>query len=313
MLLVRFTDVRRSAGLAVVAACALAAVQAGTALAAINNSSVVTRTVTTTVATGASAGATAHCPTNDLVETGGAYWHPTTTTVSDPTLNAYLRSSAPLANLTGWHATGMNASGQTMNLTTIVRCVPQAQLGSHTLKTREVTVDPNRPGNADLHCGTGQTAIAGGGMWHKPGASPKAGLAAYLTSDIFDPSFHGVAPGWTVAGWNANSTILDLRVSVLCVSTSVLSTGFGGGGGGGSQSYGATAQDYDSCAGASKILSGGVSWGYPGGEVDTDTQNEIESSSPTADGSAWYSAVRFTDARRQGTYEYVDTQNLCID
>jgi len=198
-----------------------------------------------------------------------------------------------------------------MSLTTIVRCVPQAQLAGHTVKTREVTVDPGRPGNADLHCGSGQTAIAGGGAWHKPGAAPKAGLAAYLTSDIFDSAFHGVSPGWTVAGWNGSTTILDLRVSVLCASTSVLPPSFGGGGGGGAESYGQTAEDYDSC-GTLKILSGGVSWGYPGGQVDTDTQNEIESSAPTADGSAWYSAVRFTDIRRQGSPEYVDTQNLCI-
>jgi hypothetical protein len=301
-----------SGGLAFIAACALAAVQAGTALAAINTSSIVTRKATATVAAGASAAATAHCPTNYLVETGGAYWHPTTTDISDPALNAYLRSSAPLANLTGWYATGANATGQTMNLTTIVRCVPQAQLGSHTLKTREVTVDPGRPGNADLHCGSGQTAIAGGGVWHKPGATPKPGLAAYLTSNILDQGFHGVVPGWTVAGWNASTTILDLRVSVLCVGTGVLATGFGGGGSGSSQSYGATAEEYHSCGGSLKILSGGVSWGYSDGTVDTDTRNEIESSSPTADGSAWYDAVRFTDARRQGTYEFLNSQFLCI-
>lgn len=312
MLLTRAGSVSVSAGLALVAACVLMTSQVATATAAINNSSVVTHKATTMVADGASGAATAHCPSGDLVETGGAYWHPTTTDVSDPTLNAYLRSSAPLTNLAGWYASGINESGQDMNLTTVVRCVPQAQLGTHTLKTREVTVDPNRPGNADLHCPSGETAIAGGGVWHKPGGSAKPGLAAYLTTDIADDAFHGVAPGWTVAGWNASTLVIDLRVIVLCVSTGVLTTGFGGGGGGGSETYGQTEQRYDQCGGSSKILSGGVLWGYPGDIPDTDTQNVIESSVPEANGSGWYSAVRFTDGRRQGTAEFVDSQYLCI-
>ena len=288
-------------GFATLAAGLLFASQVGSAAADIHPSSYVTKTVTVTVASAGTGAATATCPSGDLVITGGAYWHPTNSTTSDPSLYTHIDSSSPTTNLSGWYVTGTNSTTQSLQLTAIAQCLPKSALGSYTVLKREVVVDPDRPGNADLKCKSGQLVVAGGGTWHKPGKNPKAGLSAHLSTSSPDSS----ASGWSVAGANLGASILDLRVLALCVPASIVSGSYPGHPVSiTALNYGQFADTYLQCPANELAVAGGVVWSHGDGGPDTDSRNVIESSSVTADGTQWYAAMRFADVRLGGSESY---------
>ena len=253
------------------------------------------REKTVTVAAGAAVAATANCPSGQKMVTGGAYFHPTTSRVSDPTLSTEIRSSAPKLDQTGWYATGKNKAGVTLAFTTSVKCLPKSAIGTYTVRKREVTVDGHRPGNADLKCKTGQIAVAAGGAWHKPGLNPKPGLNARVTFSM--PDFR--AEGWSVGGQNDSSSTLVLRVTVYCVPTSVLGGGYTSSSGAGVPMLPGTALEvYQACGVGTYAIAAGVGWGYDGSSsLGFDIANTIQSSGPTDYGTDWYFSVRSTDSR----------------
>lgn len=295
-------------GLAVLGAGVMFASQVGSVAAVVHPSSYIQKAATVTVASGASGTATATCPSGDLVVTGGAYWHPTNSSTSSPTINTSVSSSSPQTNLSGWYATGVNQSTQSMQMTVTADCLPKSALGKYTVLKREVLVDPNRPGNADLACKSGQLVIAGGGVWHKPGSNPKPGLAAHLTTS--DPDLN--ATGWSVAGTNTGSTVLDLRVVAVCVPSSMLFGAYTGRAVNSAVSYGGVSERYQACPSNTLAVAGGVEWTRGGTTPDTDVQNAIESSSVTGDGAEWYAAVRFSDSRLSGDNEFYEVTVYCL-
>lgn len=280
-------------GLAVMGAGVMFASQVGSVAAVVHPSSYVTKTATAIVASAGTGAATATCPSGDVVVTGGAYWHPTTSDASDPTLATSISSSSPQTNLSGWYANGFNQSNQSMKLTVVAQCLPKSALGSYTILKREVVVDPNRPGNADLTCKSGQAVVEGGGVWHKPGKNPKPGLFGFLSTSMPDAS----TTGWSVAGWSSSASDLDLRVVAVCVPLAIISGGYTGIAVNLAASYGNASERYQACPANKLAVAGGVEWGHGDGTPDTDVRNVIESSSVSADGSEWYAAVRFTDGR----------------
>ena len=283
---------RHAASAAGALAISLLLATATGAAAQIHPGSYVTVFHTTTVAAGHAGAATATCPTGNRAITGGAYWHRSGQN-GDPALLAVLRSSAPTSDMLGWYTAGANDSAETLYLTTTVQCLPKNTVGSFTVKSREVTVDPVRPGNADLRCGAGQKVMSGGGVWHKPGQAPKAGLIGRLTGSIPDTDGNG----WTVIGRNDGTSILNLRVTALCVSSSVIGaatsdTFFVPG------SFNGTPEHYLVCPTGTLAIGGGYYWThqtYAGGLMNFDTRNTIVSSTVTGDGTSWYAGARNTD------------------
>jgi len=299
---------------ALMAASVLAPLHAGTAAAAISHGAYKTKQASIVVAPGASGAVTASCPTGYLVLTGGAYWHPLNTTVSDPSIYTTLRSSSPTSKLTGWYGTGINHHNQSMQLTAVAQCMPKAAFGTYSVLKRDVVVDPSRPGNADLHCKSGQTVIEGGGAWHKPGLAPKAGLNAHLTTSIAD--FATQAHGWSVAGFNESTIVLDLRVIVVCVPSAIVggtATNHYDGGLNSSKSAigGDVRETYANCDAGQRAVAGGVAWGYLS-TPDTDTRNEIEGSTIASQGTFWYGAGRYTDQRAPTNALYFTVLVLCL-
>ena len=240
-----------------------------------------------TVADHQTGAVTAHCPTGQLLVTGGAYWHIANGN-GDISLNAYLESSAPTADATGWFATGRNSSGQSLDLTAVAQCLSKTSVGKYSVKSREVTVDPGRSGNADLRCSAGQSAVIGGVVWHKPGKAPKATLDAAVNTSFPD----GGAAGWSASGFNLSTAPLQLRVILLCLPYANLGA-----------SYTAKAralpngtvavETYLACDGGTLAVGGGVSWAPASNPYDyyMEFRNWILNSTPTGDGTAWYAAT----------------------
>ena len=184
----------------------------------------------------------------------------------------------------------------------------KSALGKYTVVKREIVVDSNRPGNADLKCKSGQKVVAGGGAWHKAGKNPSPSLSANVTSSSPDST----ESSWSVAGFNTSPSVLDLRVVAVCVPASMISGGYAAGGSSFPVQYGHQAEQYIGCRTANELaVAGGVSWGYGLNQPDTDTTNQIESSSITADGTEWYAAVRNSDTRRSES-EQVAWFVLCV-
>lgn len=282
----------RLAAAGVFAAAALAAT-AGPAAAVIHPGSYTTGFKTVTVATGQAGAATASCPSGKLAVTGGAYWHRSGAN-GDSTLKVQLRSSTPTSDGLSWYASGKNNATETLYLTTVVQCLPKTSTGTYTAKVREVVVDPNRPGNADLRCNAGQKVVSGGGLWHVAGQGPKAGLSGRLIGSVPDSDGNG----WTVIGRNDGASILNMRVILICAPSSVFGAGvtsdtyFVPG------SYPGTADHYLACPTGSRVISGGFYWThqtYAAGLMNFDTKNTIVSSTVTGDGTAWYVGAQATD------------------
>jgi len=244
--------------------------------------------------------------------TGGAYWHQTNQN-GDPSLNAWILSSAPTSDSKGWYVTGRNVSGMSLDLTTVVKCLAQNVVGTYSTRAREVTVDAHRSGNADLRCKSGQKVVTGGGVWHKPGAQPKPIAAANLSMSFPDTD----QGGWSAAGHNDGASQLILRVTAFCVPASVLGATyvakhqlvFVN-----SFSYG---QSYVPCDSGDLAASGGLWWGGesvnpgdPDGFANTDTHAVITSSVETGDSTSWYGAGRNADSRWNNAGLVVDV--LCL-
>ncbi len=280
------------------------------AAATIQPGSYVTKTASITVAAGGNGAATAMCPSGDFVVTGGMYWHPTSSDISDPSLYTTLRSSGPKPDLSGWYATGANNTGQGLTMTAVAQCLPKSSLGKYTLLTRDVVVDPGFPGNANLRCKSGQQVLTGGAAWHRPGEKPKPGLAGYITSS----SPFGKT-SWLTVGRNGGSgTSLNMRVTALCVPVAILGSGYGfiNFSSIGVLHTGDTVEHYTPCPAGKHMVAGGANWGYAGGGADSDTGDTIESSSITADGSAWYASGRKSDAREFDRPLYLTVSGYCI-
>ncbi len=230
--------------------------------------------------------------------TGGVSWLPTGLYNEETLylLDAYVRSSTPTADANGWYASGANRSGQTLALVVNVECLPKGAVGSYSLKTRQVTVDPGRSGVAELKCKTGQVPVGGGGAWHKPGQATKAGLNAFLTSSRPD------IPGrsWLVAGHSDATVILILQVRVLCVSKASIP------GCCGSATYISFANFTQQLKATGtciqgRPLTGGYFWNYDSHsgtlprDVNTDSRAHVQSSTLANGGQAWYLAGAMTD------------------
>jgi hypothetical protein len=280
--------------------------------AAINPANYTTRSASVLVADDGNGAATAQCPTGQKAVTGGASWIPDGLYSEDSLylLDAYLRSSVATADGGAWYAAGHNQSGQSLYLSVVVYCLPKSALGTYVTKTREVTVDPGRSGNATLTCKSTQVAINGGAAWHKPGEPPKAGLVGFLSTSR--PESSGRA--WVVAGQNEGASILMLQVRVSCIPrTSV-------GGCCGSSTYLTFANVFDmvkrsgTCQGGF-ALTGGSSWDYDAiggnfqGFINTDSRGHIQSSTLGPAGLSWYTAGAQSDILLQRANH--DTVVIC--
>jgi len=160
----------------------------------LTNNGYVLVTKDVSIANGAGAG-TAVCPTGYVVVTGGAAWHdPGSSTLGGGGL---IESSTPTKSGTGWYAAGRNESGETFVLHVIAQCLSKAAVGPYTVKSRDIVVDPQRPGNATLRCPVGQWVVSGGAAWHLLGKSPSGKPLAYLTA-----TFPETNSSWTVVGRN---------------------------------------------------------------------------------------------------------------
>lgn len=281
-----------------VVAGALLIASAGTAAAVVHPASLVTETHSTTAASMTVVTSTAMCPNGDRMLTGGAYWH--RSGENGAPLYAWILSSAPTADAQGWYVTGRNDQDETLVLTTLVKCLPQSAVGTYTVKTREVTVDPHHAGNADLRCKSGQKVITGGGVWHRPGAKPRPIAMAHLSMSFPDT----LEAGWTAVGRNDGDSPLVLRVTAFCLPTSVLGAEY--------VEKQRTLKVYQSgwdeayvqCDPGALAVSGGTWWGgsdLTAGNPDywsnPDMRALITSSAETGDSTSWYAGSLNVDLR----------------
>jgi hypothetical protein len=272
---------------------------AGGAEARINPGSEATRTRTVTVSAAAIyGGRTVKCPRGDRIVNGGAYWHRHGQN-GEPGLISWIGSSSPTPDGRGWYATGVNKTGlgqspEALDFTVVAHCLPASTLGAYTVRTREVIVDPDRSGNADLKCPSGELAVTGGATWHRPGHAPETKVDGYVTSSVPDVTRHS---GWSVAGWNPGPGVLRLTVMVLCLPVSVLGSGYDVHFSIQPANTSASVEGYLACPLGERVVAGGSYWAYADGDIFTETTAVVISSSATADGTAWYAAGSANDSR----------------
>jgi len=279
------------------------------AAAQVRPSQYLTVTGTTSAANGYSVAAVAKCPTGYRVASGGAFWHAHGASPS-AALRTEIGSSAPQTDATGWYASGHNLSGQALELTSTAQCLPKTALGAYVVHTREITVDPGLVGAAYMKCKTGQFALAGGGVWHKPGSSPKPLISAWLTASVTQ----GSNSLWLVVGMSSYGGVLDLRAVVLCVPGSVVGPGLGGFK---TESafrkiaYGDSAEIWLACPAGSLAVSGGVFWAH-GDRADLGTPNDIRGTAITFDATGWYGAGFNQDYDLRGVTEWLNVWVSCL-
>lgn len=281
-------------GVAAPLGLALILATAGDVAAQIYPGNYVTQVKTTVVGGGLRRAVTVMCPSGHRMVTGGGYWHRSGEN-GNSSLQAFLLSSAPTSNGRGWYVTGWNASSETLELTSVLQCLAETSVGSYSIVSRDVTVDPGRSGNADVKCGSGKVALAGGAVWHKPGAKPKANLDAYLTTSTPD----NLLKGWTAAGRNYSLTSLRLLATAFCIPPSRI-VGYEIASVIGYINRDQTFNVYEQCPAGKYAIGGGVAWGFAE-DPFTDTRNPIVSSSITGDGTSWYAAGQFNDLREHPT------------
>jgi hypothetical protein len=155
-------------------------------------------------------GGSVDCGRGKRVVTGGAFWR-RETGGADPSLNAYLSSSAPKPNARGWFASGINWSSETLILRIVAYCLPAVQVGTYTVRTVDRTVDAKHFRSGTPRCGKGKRVVTGGAFWRASDGSPETAVEGYLRSSTPDPD----GKGWYGVGYSDVAT-MQLRVVALC-------------------------------------------------------------------------------------------------
>ena len=155
-------------------------------------------------------GGSVACGRGKRVVTGGAFWR-RETGGPDPSLNAYLSSSAPKLDKRGWFAAGINWSNETLILRIIAYCLPAVQVGSYTVVTVDRTVEAKHFRSGTPRCGKGLRVVTGGAFWRAADGTPETAVEGYLRSSTPDPD----GKGWYGVGFSDVGT-LQLRVVALC-------------------------------------------------------------------------------------------------
>src|SRR5262245_28521156 len=126
------------------------------------NATLILRSIS--AAAGVPVGKTATCPKGDRAITGGVYWHRPQQN-GDPTLDVELTASSPTEDGTGWYAAGLSNAPETLVLTVLAQCLPSGSFPAYIVRSRDVPVDPYRPGNGELGCPHDDRVVMGGGAW----------------------------------------------------------------------------------------------------------------------------------------------------
>ena len=155
-------------------------------------------------------GGSVACGRGKRVVTGGAFWR-RETGGPDPSLNAYLSSSAPKLDKRGWFAAGINWSNETLVLRIVAYCLPAVQVGSYTVVTVDRTVEAKHFRSGTPRCGKGLRVVTGGAFWRAADGTPETAVEGYLRSSTPDPD----GKGWYGVGFSDVGT-LQLRVVALC-------------------------------------------------------------------------------------------------
>ena len=131
----------------------------------------------------------------------------------DPSLQVKLAASSPTQDAKGWYAAGLSSASETLVLTVLAQCLPSASFPAYIVRTRDVPVDPFRPGNAELRCPDGDRVVTGGGAWHLPGKPDDPALDAQLTGTW--PTLAGYS--WSATGMYFGTLTAKLQVIAFCL------------------------------------------------------------------------------------------------
>jgi hypothetical protein len=294
---------------AVVACGALVLTVSTPVLGQVRPSDEITRLKAVPLAPLATQAGTAKCPAGYRAITGGAYIHKPRA-FGDATAEAAVTASAPLADATGWYASGSSFEVDPVVLTITVQCLVSSTFPAYHVRQREVVVDAGRPGNALLTCPLNDRVVMGGAVWHRPGHDPVALGNATITGSGPDLSY----THWSVEGYHTGSSPVDMRVIAMCLPSSALGAGYKVEtvvhAPGPLQPY----ADYLTCPGTTHVLGGGAFWTYPTDDPDrpaTDIRNVFTGISAGGNGQVFFAAGTPSDARF--TMLGMTVAAICVD
>ncbi|MBX3029035.1 MAG: hypothetical protein KF809_02630 [Chloroflexi bacterium] len=276
-----------SAALTIALALMALAALPGVGAAAIRPGAATLHTRDVTIAPNGVRAATITCPSGTRAIGGGAAFRRATGGfVSDPF--AKLVSSAPRTDGRSWHAAGMSFEDQPILLRVSVLCQRASQVGSYTVRTKDLRVGDVTGGTVrgSVGCPAGQRVIMGGVLWN-PGTGGANGADNLLVSTI-TPN----GKGWRATGFAFGSPDHVMRIVALCRPTSSVSsatirrglfpmqtTGDRGGRVG--------------CPDGRRALTGGAEWVRDGDPVRR--TGSLSGTSITRDARAWFASGDLLD------------------
>jgi hypothetical protein len=224
------------------------------------------------------------CPTGKRIVTGGAYFH-LPGKGRDPTLEAYLSSSAPVTDGRSWFAAGVNWESVGLRLRIIARCVSKEVVGTYVVRTLDVPLAFHEAGGGTAACPAGHRIVTGGAFWHLPGKGRDKGLQAYLrssapTSDV---------DGWYASGWSDVGTSLVLQVVALCLRAASVGAYAVKRNDVRIKPDGGTGGDTVTCPSGKRVAAGGAFWHRTGQSVRATWVAYTEGSMPVGT-KRWYAS-----------------------
>jgi hypothetical protein len=151
------------------------------------------------------------CRAGKRIISGGAFWRDPTGAIV-PNEIAVLGNSSPMTDGTRWYASGRNHTDHPLVLQLVVHCLPNASVGTYTVKTRDFTYQGVGSVRGSPNCPAGKQIVVGGAFWHRGNGVPRANLYSSLYTSAPRPG----GRGWMAAGMYDNPGTVKLRVVLLC-------------------------------------------------------------------------------------------------
>jgi hypothetical protein len=237
------------------------------------------------VAADAVKAATATCPHGDRVINGGGYWLNGNTLSSG---HAWIGSSFPTADLTGWTASGARTGPGAGDFRVLVTCAASTSLPKYTVVKRRVDIpDRSEEEQVAAYCPANTEIVTGGTVFEPLGSTTRKPQLAGITtgSGALNGAIGWIGLGRNIGGMVATGKPMRLEVMAVCAKTAKVGT------------YSAIGHDFPagngvggtaSCPLNYRVIAGIAYWHATGnGNTDPSLPGELVDSRPKTDGSGW--------------------------